>query len=80
MNTYMYGYRINFSAFSEVVLPDGVVIRRVEQPGGMVHHIVLDREFQSSDEYFAALDAKGVSFENREIDGDELADWLDSSM
>lgn len=72
---YDYGYRFNFASFSEVVFPDGTVVRRIEQPGGAARYAITEK-FLNDDEYFQSLADQGIDNDGREITGDELEPWL----
>lgn len=72
---YSYGYVVSFNGFNECVLPDGNVIRRIENPNGAKYELIA-KWFENPTQYFDSLDIQGASYSDREINGDELGSWL----
>lgn len=64
----MYGYRIFYSAFDEIVTSKGDLYRGVEQPGGMRVWLKIETDVDMID-HLRDIDDYYVS---AELDGDEI--------
>jgi hypothetical protein len=68
-------YKASFNSFSEMVLDNGTVIRRIENAGGATYSIVA--EDVNPDDFMTNEGAEGDWLE---ADEEEAAYWLESAQ